>query len=401
MNNPKFIFFSYAATGQGISGSDRIFLEFARCWKEKYQIQIFTSPEGKFMADNLKVFSTSNLSFNLVEFPRVIKFLFVTEYISKIACAIFKGLTVKLDNKFIPGVKKQVVLYSCSDFLMDVLPAFILKLRYPSIKWIAGWYQTSPNPLIGYTEGRREKRYRFKSLLFWFSQLISKPLIKTKADYILVNNEGEKNQFEDKKVIVVLGGVDLSTINYYRRKYKKLPKVYDAVFQGRFHPQKGVLELIDIWKLVTIKKPKAKLALIGNGPLMDEVKQKVDAYKLTDNIDFLGYLFDGEPKYKVISQSRIVVHPSFYDSGGMAAMEAMVFGLPCIGFNLKSYEFYYPTGMVKVSLGHLEKFSEIIVNYLTNKKLMSRAERNVRSIKWAEWSWTYRSSQVIDSILKL
>ena len=52
-------------------------------------------------------------------------------------------------------------------------------------------------------------------------------------------------------------------------------KKYDAVFIGRFHPQKGVLELIDIWKRVVNKKPQAKLAMIGDGPLMKKVQLKI------------------------------------------------------------------------------------------------------------------------------
>jgi glycosyltransferase involved in cell wall biosynthesis len=65
--------------------------------------------------------------------------------------------------------------------------------------------------------------------------------------------------FSHKKVIVVQGGVELV-------KQKQLPPIsirrFDAVFQGRLHPQKGVLELVDIWHLVVKKIPSAKLLLL-------------------------------------------------------------------------------------------------------------------------------------------
>ena len=214
-----------------------------------------------------------------------------------------------------------------------------MKVRYPKIKWVATWYQTAPNPFVGYAEGDRAKKYRLSALLYWLSQLPIKPLISVFADFVLVNNEEEKKQFpklnSKKRIIVVYGAVDLERITNYKLEFKNLPKVYDAVFQGRFHPQKGAVELIEIWKKVVDKNKNAKLAMIGDGPLMDDIKLQITNYKLEKNIKLFGYVFDGIKKYKIFSQSKIVVHPAFYDSGGMASAEAMAFGLPCIGFNLK------------------------------------------------------------------
>jgi len=72
----------------------------------------------------------------------------------------------------------------------------------------------------------------------------------------------------------------------------------------------------------------------------------------------------GEKKYNIFSQSKVVLHPAFYDSGGMASAEEMAFGLPAIGFNLKAYESYYPKGMIRVPLGSINKFSQGILGLL-------------------------------------
>ena len=64
---------------------------------------------------------------------------------------------------------------------------------------------------------------------------------------------------------------------------------YDACFVGRFHQQKGVLVLIDIWKEVVKLKPDAKLAMIGNGPLEEEVKNRAKEYGIGNNIDLFGF----------------------------------------------------------------------------------------------------------------
>lgn len=308
------------------------------------------------------------------------------------------GLTTKLENK------SSTIVYSASEFWMDSLPAFILKLRHPNISWMAAWYQTAPNPLIGYKEGERGVSYRLSAFYFWFMQQPIKPLIKKWADFVLINNQKERKYFPklDKKgrTIIVFGAVPLADINEFRSKVKSQTSrvVYDAVFQGRFHPQKGVLELIDIWKRVVEDKPDAKLAMIGDGPLRDDVELRIKNYKLGKNIKLFGYVFDGPKKYKIFSRSKLVVHPAFFDSGGMASAEAMVFGLPCVGFNLKSYESYYPSGMVKVKIGDGLAFANAIIRFLEDnyfrKKIGGQANKMIKS----HWSWDQRASEVLNYV---
>lgn len=310
------------------------------------------------------------------------------EYISKILFGIYLGFKLKL--------KDGDTAYSASEFWMDSLPALILKLRFPKVKWAAAWYQTAPNPISGFSGGR----YRFSALLYWLVQLPIKPLISKFADFILINNENEKRHFQgfEKKLVVVLGAVDTNLISKYVKKFSKLPKIYEAVFQGRFHPQKGVIELIDIWRKVVDKKPDAKLAMVGDGPLMENVKLKIKNEKLENNIKFFGYLFDGPKKYKIFAQSKIVVHPALFDSGGMAAAEAMAFGLPCVGFDLRAYDSYYPQGMVRAPIGNLESFAKKIVYLLNNASLRDKIGREAVSMIYKNWSWDKRAQEVLCKI---
>jgi len=193
--------------------------------------------------------------------------------------------------------------------------------------------------------------------------------------------------------------VDLEKIENWKLKIGNLPKVYDAVFQGRLHPQKGVLELVEIWKKVVHNKENAKLAIIGDGPLMQNVKLQITNYKLEKNVKLFGYVFDGPEKYKIFSQSKVVVHPAFYDSGGMAAAEAMAFELPCVGFDLKSYISYYPKGMVKVRIGDLNAFSNSILELISNDKFRKKIGFEGLEMIRKNWSWDKRSKEVLNSIL--
>lgn len=379
MNTRKFVFFALAATGEGISGGDRIFIEFARRWCKDSIVEIYTSNSGARMCKTL------NMPSSVIMHPLSFGGL---EYFKKIIVGINLGLHLKLEN--------VAMVYSASEFWMDSLPALIVKLRLAKIKWAAAWYQTAPNPISGFTNGR----YRFSALLYWITQLPIKPFIARFADHILINNESEKRYFpkHTNKLVVVLGAVDTSLISEFKKSIKEKSKKYEAVFQGRFHPQKGVVELVKIWRLVVDALAGAKLAMIGDGPLMDEVKSQIKLLNLEKNIDLKGYIFDGEQKYKLFSQSEIVVHPALFDSGGMASAEAMAFGLPCVGFDLDAYKSYYPEGMIKTPVGDTDMFAKNIITLLNNPALRHKIGRQAENIIYKDWSWDNRAMEILNKI---
>lgn len=397
----SFHIFANAALGRGLSGSDRIFIEFAKRLGKKYRVTIHVWAEGYLICKRQGL--EEGISFEILTVDFWCKFGFFVCYFARILKAVWYALFKKIDNG------KETVIYSASEFWMDSLPAFILKLKYPKITWVAAWFQTAPNPLIGFAQGYRKETYKLSTFYYWFMQLPIKPIISKFADFVLVNNESEKKQFpslsKKDRAIVVLGAVDLEAIQKFKKLYPKPytlnPRKYDAVFQGRFHPQKGVLELIDIWKLVTKDLPNAKLVMIGDGPLMENVKLKIKNEKLEKNIKLFGWVFDGDKKYRIFSQSKIVVHPAFYDSGGMAAAEAMAFGLPCVGFNLDSYNSYYPKGMIKVKIGDLEEFADMIVQFISDKNKRENIGRQAKEMVSKNWSWDIRVNQLISALARV
>lgn len=397
MSNKKthtFLFFALGATGSGISGGDRIFIEFARRWSMHNNIIIYMTQEGQEMCKK------QNLLGNKLSIQTVGKHIFLKNYFIGYFYRIFQGVKLGLTLK----IKENTYVYSASDFWMDSIPSFFIKLRSKKVKWIATWYQTAPNPITGYRLGKRDKLYRFSASLYWMSQFFIKPLIKIFADLVLVNNYEEKKQFPDLdrqgRVGVVLGAINLTDIKKWIKDHVRKNKIYDAVYQGRFHSQKGVVELIDIWKIVVNERPNAMLAMIGDGPLMEDVKKRIFSIGLNNNIKLFGYVFDGSLKYEIFSRSKLVVHPAFYDSGGMAAAEAMVFGLPCVGFDLKSYESYYPKGMLKVEIGNLSDFANSILRLLDNKEYNQEVGQEAVRMIESSWSWNKRSKEILEFITK-
>ncbi len=394
-----FNFFSVSSWGKGLSGGDRIYMEFARRWSKKHKVTIFVTPDGYKMCQAQNLDRNSNLDFGVQQGFGLGVFKGYVNYFLRIPLSVKLGLKMKIENP------NGTYIYSSSEFLMDSLPAWILKLRYPEVFWVAAWYQTAPSPFVGFAEGARNNVYRLKSFVYWLQQKVAKPLILQKANFVLVNNAMERQQFpkhtKNGKIAVVLGAVDVEKINEYRSQVTghKSP-VYDAVFQGRFHPQKGVVELVDIWKKVVDYRPDATLAMVGDGPLMKEVKLQITNYKLQNNIKLFGFLMDGEKKYKVFAGSKLAVHPAFYDSGGMASAEAMAFGIPCVGFDLSAYESYYPQGMLKVKKGDLDAFADAILELLRKDTMRNRLGAEAQKMVETMLSWKVRADEVLAKILE-
>lgn len=392
-----FFIVAFSPVGGGISGGDRIFIELAKnLVKENVDVRIVTWEDGIKMCDRNGL-DGSQAKFSVVQLYFWPKLGFVVNYFARVIYGILWALSTKIDSS------ENQIIYSASEFWMDIFPSWILKLRYgKKVRLVTTWFQTAPNPLKGFAEGKRENRYRFRAFLYWVSQLPSKFIISRFSDFVLVNNEDERKQFPDlnKKnlIFVFIGAVDLGRIKEWIQKNKNVSKKYDAVFQGRFHPQKGVIELIDIWRRVVDKKPDARLAMIGDGPLMEDVKISIKQKKLGKNITLLGYVFDGNMKYKTFAESRVVVHPALYDSGGMASAEAMAFGLPCVGFNLKSYESYYPKGMIKVPIDEIGKFASEITRLLDDKKAYNKMQMEAIALIENNWSWEDRTRQFLSFI---
>lgn len=393
------IFIANNNLGKSLSGGDRIFVELMRGWKDKINIFLFGSEEAIELTVTRGVRPTRVVQTSLRN--KHGGYLSFSQMFTHIIIRVVRGLIVI--NRRIEWIKKADYIYSCSDFYPDFLPALWSKVFNSKIKWIACYYLFAPTPFSA--ESPYKGNAWLKGLLYWLMQKPSYFIIKRCADCVFVTSEPDVGKFitskrSRDKIVVVQGGVDITSSEKYLKSKLIIPvaqKKYDACFLGRFHYQKGVLELVDIWKLVCQKKPLAKLAMIGNGALEESVLKKIQQYRLEKNIDLLGFL-DGEQKYEIFKQSKIIVHPATYDSGGMAAAEGMAWGLPGVSFDLESLKTYYPYGMIKTKCYSLQEFAGNILLLLKDKKLYNKISKEALALITEVWDWKKRTDFIYRKI---
>jgi len=152
--------------------------------------------------------------------------------------------------------------------------------------------------------------------------LVKKILAHTKLqkkDYIRVG-------IKPDKIAVIPHCVSLERI------YKALKKSYkhekDAVptiaFVGRLVKHKGILELLKVYKQITMKTD-AKLMIVGSGPLEEQVnqmKKHIEKENRKARITFSKRVALSELMC-LLNNADIMVIPSHYEPFGIIALEAM------------------------------------------------------------------------------
>jgi glycosyltransferase involved in cell wall biosynthesis len=371
--------------GPGQSGGDTIFLEFIKNWQKQLDITVFGSQETLNLLHryHLKTNFILTDKINLHCQPTIKNLIFHTfRRLYRGSLSYFSHLSV---------FKQADYCYTASDFIPDHFFGWLYKIINESGVWLSGHYLFVPR------FGSKYNPYRQQPLKGWFYyqiQNFTRFISQHFADQIFITSQPDSSRFPHKKVIVIQGGVELAKSG----KMKPIARRrFDAVFQGRLHPQKGVLELIDIWSLVVKKNPIAKLAIIGDGQLENKLKSKIKKLKLTKNITLFGFQ-NGKLKYDIFKNSKIVVHPAIYDSGGMAAAEAMAWGLPGVSFDLESLKTYYPQGMIKTPLGDNQQFADNIITLLTNQKLYQKTSHDALKLIKDKWNWHQRSQEIFKKV---
>lgn len=104
---------------------------------------------------------------------------------------------------------------------------------------------------------------------------------------------------------------------------------------GRLDPQKGQEYLIKAFAKVFAEIPNAYLVIIGEGPWKDSFIETTKLLKIEHRIRFLGRR---EDIGACLEMADVFVFPALFEGFGIALVEAMAKGLPCIATRLEVLE---------------------------------------------------------------
>ena len=236
---------------------------------------------------------------------------------NKEALEIRKIPVLKLDKFNIHDIKKAIKEYN-----PDIIHAHDPKSTIASVISSRG------KKIIAHIHSnhRYMRKISIKSCIFHFY------IEKRTSDIIWVSdsalNEYIFNKKNNKKInSIVLRNVvnpnELKDIAINdKNKYS-----FDLVFLGRMEDVKNPLRFIDIMFQIQKNKRDIKVAMIGDGSLMNEVKTKVNELGLEKNTTIFGNLIN---PYKILLSSKILVITSRYEGTPMNALESIACGIPIV-----------------------------------------------------------------------
>mgnify|MGYP004457806177 FL=1 len=181
------------------------------------------------------------------------------------------------------------------------------------------------------TNKKEKKKNLLKQLLRPFSELFA-------TDYMCCSELAGRWLFGDKEydkgnVYLLNNAIDLDKFKYnetLRKKKRKELGIKDDTLVighiGRFVAQKNHDYLIDIFNEIHKKNNNSVLLLAGQGPLMEEIKNKAKELNLDDSVKLLGQRNDANELYQAFD---VFLLPSLYEGLPVVGVEAQAAGLLC------------------------------------------------------------------------
>jgi len=327
-------------TGKNISGGDYHILRVMREWIKSHQISVIIPLIGflsckSFLSDTYKIYLSSSGTKEIYSFSAI------PAYLKR----MFKTTILRFKDK------PDIIICS-SHLLYDTLPGFIFRLRFRARLAVYVYHIIA--------EHEADRTGILSKVSIWGEKL-SLRIIRY-ADIVFVDNEGIKTSlikmgFESPKIFVSTNAVDYDTIASVRPVGEIR---YDGCFCGRLVKTKGIYDLIQIWKLVTICYPDAKLVVVGDGPEYTRFSNKIKEAGLGRNIKLMGFVSE-QDKFLTMQRSRIFIFPSYEEGWGIAVAEAIVCGLEVVSYDLPAYK-SFEGHLIKIEKANTRKMADAVVS---------------------------------------
>lgn len=101
---------------------------------------------------------------------------------------------------------------------------------------------------------------------------------------------------------------------------------------GRLDHQKNHSLLLKVFKRVSAKFPDLKLFIVGDGPLMGQLKQLAFELGIHNKVVFTGYQLN---PWKYFRKAKLFVLSSIFEGNPLVLIEAMFFKVPVVSFEIK------------------------------------------------------------------
>lgn len=193
-----------------------------------------------------------------------------------------------------------------------------------------------------------------------------------------------------ERVTVVGGGVNFATlppVNPARHAPRHAPPT--VLFIGKELRRKGGDLLLQAFALARQTVPEARLLMLTGDPLPNDLPQT--------NVEVIPPTWDRTVIAELYQRSDLFVLPSRLETWGDVLLEAMAYGMPCIGVSGQAMdEIIRPeqTGLLAPP-GAAPALAEALTRLLTDANLRQRLGQTARRVVETEYTWDVVTARLL------
>ena len=269
-------------------------------------------------------------------------------------------ITIQTIKKMIQEIEPDIL--HCHDYTTSVLASLATKKRI-----ISHLHNNSPWIKKG---GIYSVTYLLSSLKYSDILLVSESIEK---EYIYAKLISKKTQ-------IIGNPIDIELIEK-KSKEKIVNKRYNIAFLGRLTKAKNPLLFVKIIKNLQKEIPSISACMIGDGEMVEEVKQYICEKNLNDSIELVG--FQDNP-FPYLQNSQILLATSSWEGYGLFAVEALALGKPVVCTNVGGLK-----EIINLSCGYVcreekelsDRCKELLLNSELYRDKSTGALNRVKQIK--------------------
>ncbi|MBF7015970.1 glycosyltransferase [Staphylococcus durrellii] len=247
----------------------------------------------------------------------------------------FSGYAMFWSSLVLASHAKRKLIYLHSDMKMDMERTVNgIRPHYANVKGTISMYPYF-DKLVNVSEvtkqeninklSKKSTRRKFQSS----NNTINLPKIRK-----LMNDDNDIFVKNDKRVLVRQIDKQISSVPFSKEDYK-------VMTMGRLSPEKGFDNLIKSFEIVVKKHPSAKLYILGDGPLMNQLSNLIITLKLENNVFLMG---QKRNPFFIMKECDLFVLPSYYEGQSMVLLEALTIGINVLASNIVANKYVLDYG---------------------------------------------------------
>jgi glycosyltransferase involved in cell wall biosynthesis len=176
-------------------------------------------------------------------------------------------------------------------------------------------------------------------------------------------------------------------------------RIYDVVWIGRVHRQKGIDDLLDTLGELAGKFPDFRTMFIGN--VRDALMPEVEKRGLTKHVEFSGFVSEVE-KIRLFKSGRVFLMPSKHEGSPRVIGESIIAQTPVVAYDVPNYRPLFEDFVRYAPAFDLTKFKEESAKVISEMRTRENylAAKDLSAFRSAN-SWETTQERFLNGLRRL